>query len=95
MNKARMGLREALHELWATLADCWQEADLGGHLAAWANVVSGRVDVDAHTPRKREYLAYHAGGQTTVKADSFSEAWEKARTLYPSTCQVVQWTGGR
>jgi hypothetical protein len=44
--KFGMGPLEALRELAATLADCWQCADVHEHLASWWAVVSGAVEVD-------------------------------------------------
>ena len=38
--------RDALRELAWTLADAWECADLRGHLAAWWDVVAGKVEVD-------------------------------------------------
>jgi hypothetical protein len=40
-----MGLVEALRKLAATLADYWRCADVGGHLAAWWEVITGKVEV--------------------------------------------------
>lgn len=45
-----MGLGEALRELAGTLADVVECGDLRGHLVAWWDVVTGRVDVDSPTP---------------------------------------------
>lgn len=41
-----IGLRAAVRELVGTLADVLECGDLRGHLAAWWDVVAGRVDVD-------------------------------------------------
>ena len=41
-----MNIGEALRELAWTLADAWECADLRGHLAAWWDVVTGKVEVD-------------------------------------------------
>ena len=41
-----MGLCEVLRELCWTLADVWECGDVGGHLAAWWKVITGKVEVD-------------------------------------------------
>lgn len=42
----RSRLKEAVRELLYTLGDVLECGDLRGHLAAWWDVVAGRVDVD-------------------------------------------------
>ncbi len=37
---------EAIRELYWTLVDCWRCADVGGHLAEWWDMVTGKVEVD-------------------------------------------------
>ena len=36
----------AIRELWLTLADSWQQADLAGHLRAWWWTVTHRDLID-------------------------------------------------
>jgi hypothetical protein len=36
----------AVRELWAAIVDSWHQADLMGHLSAWWEVATGRVEVE-------------------------------------------------